>query len=105
MEKDKFIMKIITESFEQVDPYQFAKQLKICFNKDPSLWFQRITPRDKALELMQITNGDYSEIWEDYCVNCFKTINKKTKQKCFVSEDKLTWLCSDCYFKLFPDKQ
>ena len=45
---------------------------------------------------MHITNGDYSEIWEEYCC-CFKEINKNTQEVCFVTKDEMTWLCKACY--------
>lgn len=97
MKKDEFLCNLLSESFDSINIKEYTSVLKDRYFNSPSLWYERITPKSKALELMHITNGDYSEIWEEYCCCCFKEINKNTQDVCFVTKDKMTWLCKPCY--------
>ncbi len=101
MEKDKFLDDLTKEHFEEVYPFEYATKLKIRFIETPSLWYQVIVPPAMADKLRKETNGDYSIIWHEHCNSCFTNIDKSTKDKCYVSSDKLTWLCTECYNKLF----
>lgn len=91
------------DKFEKILPAEYAEELRKRFVANPQLWQNVITPAKKADELRIKTNNDYSQIWETYCDNCFMTIDKSTKQVCYVSEDQITFLCSACYSKIFDD--
>lgn len=80
MEIDTDISSVIgeIETFSKIYPNTYAEKLKEDFLKDTSLWYKRVLPIEKADELINKTNGDYSEIWEDHCACCFKEINKNT---------------------------
>ena len=86
--------------YELVSPYEYAKKLKQKFSQNKSLWYKSVIPAEKAEELIQTTNNDYSEIWETHCDCCFKVINKNTSERCYASQDRLSWLCESCYNKI-----
>lgn len=91
------------EKFIEVVPKKYAESLKIKFQSNPELWYKVITPKEKAEELCSETGNDYSQIWHAHCECCFKTINKNSKELCFVSEDEFTWLCEGCYNLYFKN--
>lgn len=106
MKSDKYSDVIIGDinTFKKFYPKEYAKKLREDFLKNNSLWFERITPAEKARELMQKTRGDFSEVWEDYCVNCFKEINKNTEEPIYLSLDEATCLCEKCYNILIKNR-
>lgn len=70
----------------------------ILFNNFLShLWYNVISPQDRAEELYIETEGDYSKIWHEHCNVCWNSIDKNTQTECYVTEDKLVWLCGKCY--------
>lgn len=102
MATDKtFYEEIKNEKFKSIYPKDYADKLKKSFSIDKSLWYKRISPAAKADELYAYTNGDYSEIWHVHCERCFKSIDKNTKELCYISDDEITWLCEECYNSLF----
>lgn len=86
--------------FTLVSPKKYAEDLKKRFFENPDLWYERITPASVAEELRETVEGDYSEIWDDYCAVCYKPISKDTTEDFYISEDELTWICKDCFEKL-----
>ena len=99
---DSFLKDILkNEQFIKIIPAEYAKQLKTDFANDKQKWYNVISPAKKADELIVATNNDYSQIWDDYCACCFKPIDKYTTEEYYVTSDKLTWLCKDCYQSLF----
>lgn len=94
-------VEVIEEQFTEVNPQEFASKIKEEFIQDKSLWYKVIAPPTKANELMLRTHGDYSLIWHEHCACCWDTINKCSHETCFVSSNRLTWLCKNCYKKLF----
>ena len=99
MEKYKEIIyeEIKNMRFKKVSPQKYAEELKERFFNNPKLWYERISPKSKADELIKATNGDYSEIWDDYCPICFKSIDKHTTQDFYLSEEGLTCMCENCF--------
>ncbi len=95
---------IKNEKFALVSPQEYAAKLKEMFFNNVALWYERIIPASKADELMKVTNGDFSEIWHDHCAVCFKTIDKHTTEKVYLSEDEFDWLCENCYNELQSKK-
>lgn len=85
------------EKFTALYPKDYAEEINKAFEKDPSLWFGVIIPKEKAEQLKRETKCDYSLIWHEHCSRCWKNIDKETDELCYVSEDKLTWLCSECF--------
>ena len=102
---DKFLKGLLNESFKKVSPRKYALDLREKFMQNPLLWYDVIIPHNKAEELIRVTNNDYSEIWNEHCACCFSHINKNILEDCFISEDELTWLCKNCYNKLFTNHQ
>ena len=88
------------EKFQRISPKRYAAELKEKFRNNPALWRERILPAEKVDELIKATNGDYSEIWDNYCQLCFKPINKHTTEDCYLSEDELSWVCASCFQEL-----
>lgn len=86
--------------FRIISPKKHAENLKEIFFNNPELWYERITPASVAEELRGTTKGDYSEIWDDHCVFCYKPIDKNTTENFYLSEDEFTWVCKDCFEKL-----
>ena len=94
-------LKIVTDKmFEKVRPSNYAKELKTKFLYNPSLWYKVILPASKGAGLVKATNNDYSEIWEEHCAVCFKHINKDIDDDFYVSKDRFTWICKECFEKL-----
>ena len=91
---------IKNEKFKIVSPQKYAAELKERFFNNSELWYERISPKSKADELIKATNGDYSEIWDDHCAVCFKTIDKNTTENVYLSEDEFTWVCENCFKKM-----
>lgn len=91
-------------NYSEVSPKKYAEDLKVKFKNNNELWYKSITPKVRAEELKKDTGNDYSEIWHVHCDCCFKSIDKDTKELCYVSEDELTWLCNECYNSLFRQK-
>ena len=100
---DEFLKGLRNEKFKIVNPKKYALDLREKFIQNPLLWYEVIIPHDKAEELIIQTNNNYSEIWHEHCACCFCPIDKNTLEDCYISEDKLTWLCKKCYGKLFGD--
>ena len=86
--------------FKIVSPKKYAEDLKEMFFSNPSLWYERISPASVAEELRVTTEGDYSEIWDDHCVFCYKPIDKNITENFYLSEDEFTWVCKDCFENL-----
>lgn len=105
---DKYINELKNEifgvKFSAVCPQQYAMSVRIQYMKNPLKWFESILPKEKAIELKEKTQGDFSKIWHVHCSCCFKNIDKNTTEKCYVSEDDRIWLCSDCYNNIVDKK-
>lgn len=82
--------------YKRINAEEYAKKLKIEFLNNPKLWYDAISPKEKADELIAKTKGDYSEIWHEHCDNCWETIDRSTGL-CYRSEDEVTWLCEKCF--------
>ena len=95
MKSDKYRDVIIGDinTFKKFYPKEYAKKLREDFLKNNSLWFERITPAEKAKELMQKTK-----------VSCFKEINKNTEEPIYLSLYENTCLCEKCYNNLIKNK-
>ena len=91
---------IKNEKFALISPHEHAAKLKEMFFNNVALWYERIIPASKADELIKVTNGDFSEIWHEHCAVCFKSIDKHTTEKVYLSEDEFTWLCENCFNEL-----
>ena len=83
----------------KIIPKDYAKYVRKKFLDNPTLWFDVISPKEKAKELMHRTNGDYSLIWHEHCELCWERIDAST-ESCYKSEDNLSWLCNDCFNKI-----
>jgi len=92
-----FEINIVNEKFYKIMPYRYAMQLKDKFFNNKALWYNVISPQDRAEELYIETEGDYSKIWHEHCNVCWNSIDKNTQTECYVTEDKLVWLCGKCY--------
>ncbi|MDE7296314.1 MAG: hypothetical protein K2N84_03520 [Clostridia bacterium] len=103
MGKD-YVKSLLLEKFTKVNPSIYAKKLKEKFSRDKSLWYKAITPKEVADKMYQEVNGDYSQLWEERCAVCFCDINKDVMTDCYISNDKLTWLCENCYHTLFGNQ-
>lgn len=101
MNDEKYIKILLSERFTKILPKDYAEKVKIKFKCDRSLWYKAIAPKEMADKFYQDVEGDYSKIWHVHCDICFVSIDKKTKDFCYVSEDEISWLCKDCYKKLF----
>ena len=88
---------ICKEKFFKINPKKYANELKVRFLNNKSLWFKFISPEEKADELLKQTNCDYSKVWHMHCTNCWKQIDKDTTTDCYATEDRLLWLCNECY--------
>ena len=98
---DNYLKEIVKDKiFEKVKPCNYAKDLKRRFSKNPELWYQVISPASKVEELIKSTQNDYSQIWDEHCINCFKPVNKDTEENFYVSGDKFSWICQECFEKL-----
>ena len=98
---DNFLANIFKkEQFVKLVPAKYAEQLKSDFACDNQKWYNAICPAKKADELIEATNNDYSKIWQAYCACCFKPIDQHTTEAYYVTNDKLTWICQDCYRSL-----
>ncbi len=95
---EKFFDK--NQKFIRVIPQQYAEVLRQKFAENPYLWYDAVSPRSKAEELICLTDNDYSKVWDEHCDCCYKTINRKYTDVCYISEDNMTWLCESCYKKL-----
>lgn len=104
--RDKYFREFfnLDENFIMVNPEQYARQLKQRFEVDKELWYKAVSPELKAQQLIDATGNDYSQIWEEHCDCCFKEINENSKEVCYLSEDKITWLCKDCYEYFIKNK-
>lgn len=85
------------ESFEKVYPKEYAEKLKNIFLEKPELWYQVITPKEKADYFKQKMKGDYSKFWHVHCELCWKNIDSATSELCYKSKDGLTWICGRCF--------
>ena len=85
--------------FKAVVPQKYAEELKEKFFNNPDLWYEKISPASVAKELMETVEGDYSEIWNDYCALCDKPIDKNTTENFYLSEEECAWICRDCFEK------
>lgn len=83
--------------FLPIWPQQYAIYVREEYKKNPAKWFETILPKEKARELKEKTQDDFSKIWHVHCGCCFKNIDKNTMEECYVSEDNTVWLCADCY--------
>ena len=95
--KEIIYNEIQKEKFKKISPQRYATELKERFFDNPALWYERISPKSKADELIKSTNGDYSEIWHGHCAVCFRTIDKHTAEDFYLSEDEFTCLCDSCF--------
>ena len=95
--KEVIYEEIKNVKFKIVSPQKYAAELKERFFNNSALWYERISPKNKADELIKVTNCDYSEIWDDHCAVCFKPIDKHTTEDFYSSEDGFTWMCVNCY--------
>ena len=54
-----FEINIVNEKFYKIMPYRYAMQLKDKFFNNKALWYNVISPQDRAEELYIETEGDY----------------------------------------------
>ena len=60
--------------YKKIIPKEYAQKIKKRFLENPALWYDVILPKEKAEELREKTNGDYSVIWHEHCDQCWKTL-------------------------------
>lgn len=89
------------DNFEEIYPLEYALQQKEQFLADTSLWEKRILNASDAEWMQKLSKGDYSKFWYTHCVSCGERIDIHTQNSCYVTQDRLTWLCSDCYLRKF----
>ena len=91
-------IEIELDDLVEVNPAEYAEELKIKFRENPELWYKRCIPKEAADRLIKVTNNDYSAIWHEHCVLCWVSIEKDTPVA-FKLKDGFDWVCADCYHK------
>lgn len=82
--------------YTMIIPREYAKNIKRKYQENPFLWYETIIPKEKADEIKNKLDGDYSAIWHEHCEKCWSEINHSTKC-CYVDETYRHWLCENCY--------
>ena len=83
----------------RICPKEYAQELKVKYRENPEKWYDVITPKTAANELIAQTDNDYSKVWHEHCEECYKVIDMNSAD-CYVSDDGFSWLCSDCFHKM-----
>lgn len=83
-------------AYKLINIYEYLIDINKKYNEKPQLWYKTILPKEKADELIKLTNGNYSLIWHEHCINCWETISSNVKC-CYYDEENNDWLCEKCY--------
>lgn len=95
MKVNEFGIEIELDDLVEVNPAEFAEELKIKFRENPELWYKVILPKEAADRLLKKTNNDYSAIWHEHCCFCWKSIDKHTSVG-YKLQNGSDWVCADC---------
>lgn len=89
------------ESFDEIDPKEYAQEMGAKYAADPSLYKKNSQYPADAEWKIRLAQGDYSKLWHTQCAYCGQLIDKNTPTICYATKDRVTWVCKECYTKKF----
>lgn len=89
------------DNFEIINPTEYALRLKEQYLADPSLWDKSVLNSSNAEWMRKLSKNDYSQFWKVNCACCGKKIDRHTQIDCYATQDRITWLCNECYAEKF----
>lgn len=87
-------------AYKLINVKEYSQTIKKQYFECPDLWYKSILPREAANHFKEKCKGDFSLIWHEHCLECWKSIETSSTDEAYYDEEKNTWLCKDCYKRI-----